>query len=94
MTPDTLTLIRRFLAERLDVPAERVTPEAVLADLGVDSLMFAEMLFEFEDRTGSEIDIQSADSMPCTVGELVTLVDQHRARTASQRIPPSPSAAA
>lgn len=74
---DTLGLMRDFLAERLDVARDKVVPEAKLADLGVDSLMFAEMLFEFEDRANTELDIRSADALPETVGELITLIDAH-----------------
>ena len=69
--------MREFLAERLEIAGERVVPEARLADLGVDSLMFAEMLFEFEDRANIELDIPSADNLPETVGELIALIDSH-----------------
>ncbi len=74
---DTLGLMREFLAERLEINGERVVPEAKLADLGVDSLMFAEMLFDFEDRANIELNIPSADSLPETVGELLSLIDTH-----------------
>lgn len=74
---DTLGLMRDFLAERLDVAGDKVVPEAKLAELGVDSLMFAEMLFEFEDRAKTELDIRSADALPETVGELVAMIDAH-----------------
>ena len=74
---DTLGLMRDFLAERLDVAREKVVPEAKLAELGIDSLMFAEMLFEFEDRAKIELDIRSADALPETVGELITMIDAH-----------------
>lgn len=74
---DTLGLMREFLAERLEITGERVVPEARLADLGVDSLMFAEMLFEFEDRANVELNIPSADNLPETVGELISLIDTH-----------------
>ncbi|MBY4594094.1 acyl carrier protein [bacterium BD-1] len=74
---DTLGLMREFLAERLEIAGDKVVPEAKLADLGVDSLMFAEMLFEFEDRANTELNIPSADSLPATVGELIALIDAH-----------------
>jgi acyl carrier protein len=74
---NTLALVQNFLAERLEVPAEKVVPEALLTDLGIDSLMFAEMLFEFEDRTGKSIDITSSEVLPATVAELLALIDAH-----------------
>ncbi len=87
---DTLGLMKDFLAERLDVAEDKVVPEAKLADLGIDSLMFAEMLFEFEDRANTELDIRSADALPETVGELITLIDAHL-QAGSTATPASPS---
>ena len=90
---DTLGLMREFLAERLEIEGDKVVPEAKLADLGVDSLMFAEMLFEFEDRANTELDIRSADALPDTVGELISLIDEHlKAQGASASAMPPASA--
>ena len=47
---DSLTLIREFLDSRLEIAPETVLPESKLDDLNVDSLMLAEIMFEFEDR--------------------------------------------
>lgn len=69
--------MKEFLADRLEIEGSKVVPEAKLADLGIDSLMFAEMLFEFEDRAQTELDIRSADALPETVGELIALIDAH-----------------
>jgi acyl carrier protein len=54
-----------------------VVPGALRADLGVDSLMLAELMFEAEDRLGISID--SRVVIPKTVGEMVTLIDSLRA---------------
>lgn len=90
---DTLGLMRDFLAERLDVAGDKVVPEAKLADLGIDSLMFAEMLFEFEDRAKIELDIRSAEKLPETVGELITMIDAHlQAGADASPAAPPPSA--
>lgn len=71
---DSLTLIRDFLRDRLDVAPERTQPEVPLADLGVDSLMLLELIFEFEDR----FDVKLSQDMkpPHTVGDLVAQMDQ------------------
>ncbi len=69
---EPLTIIREFLGERLGVPAERVTESATLAELGVDSMMQLELLFEFEDRLGVRLDRNMA--MPKTVGQLAGIV--------------------
>lgn len=70
---DSIAIIRDFLGERLSVPADQVQPAATLADLGVDSLMLLELMFEFEEKCGLVLprDLKS----PRTVGELVTIVD-------------------
>jgi len=70
---DSLGLIRQFLKDRLGVEPDRVTLEAPLAELGVDSLMMLELMFEFEDRFGIKLatDLQT----PKTVGEMIALMD-------------------
>lgn len=73
---ESLDLIREFLKNHLDLAPEKVTSEASLAEIGVDSLMLLELMFEFEDRFGITLspDLKS----PATVGEMVTLMDRLR----------------
>lgn len=66
-------LIRNFLTERLGVEPHQIQPEAVLADLGVDSLMLAELMFEAEDRFG--IEIPSDMLPPRTVADMQVAID-------------------
>jgi acyl carrier protein len=70
---ESIDLIRDFLKDRLGVEPENVVPGAVLAELGVDSLMMLELMFEFEDHFGIKLsrDIKT----PRTVGEMVSLMD-------------------
>lgn len=70
---ESLDLIREFLRDRLGVDPETVVSEARLSDLGVDSLMMLELMFEFEDRFGITLakDLKS----PQTVGEMVITMD-------------------
>ena len=70
---DSIGLIRDFLKDRLGVESDTVVPEAPLADLGVDSLMMLELMFEFEDRFN--IKLSSDLKTPQTVGEMVALMD-------------------
>jgi acyl carrier protein len=69
----SIELIRNFLHARLGIEAEKIVPESLLANLGVDSLMMLELIFEFEDQFGIALpeDLKS----PKTVGEMVTLMD-------------------
>ena len=50
-----------------------MVPDALLANLGVDSLMMLELMFEFEDRFGIKLvrDLKT----PRTVGEMAALMD-------------------
>ena len=66
-------LIRTFLTDRLGVEPGQVQPASLLADLGVDSLMLAELMFEAEDRLG--IEIPSDLPLPATVGDMQAAVD-------------------
>ena len=70
---ESIGLIRDFLKDRLGVEPENVVSEAVLAELGVDSLMMLELMFEFEDHFG--IKLSRNLNTPRTVGEMVTLMD-------------------
>ena len=70
---DSIGLIRDFLQERLGVAPDRVVPEATLANLGVDSLMMLELMFEFEDRCG--IQLPSDLASPKTVGEMLATMN-------------------
>ncbi|QRM20917.1 acyl carrier protein [Dechloromonas sp. TW-R-39-2] len=73
---DSLGLIREFLHDRLGISPDTVVPDAPLDDLGVDSLMLLELMFEFEDRFG--ITLSKDLKSPKTVGEMATLMDQLR----------------
>lgn len=70
---ESIELIRNFLNTRQGVEPAKILPETLLADLGVDSLMMLELIFEFEDQFGIALpeDLKS----PRTVGEMVTLMD-------------------
>ncbi len=69
----SIELVRNFLAARQGIEAARIVPEARLADLGVESLMMLELIFECEDKLGIKLpeDLRT----PKTVGEMVDLMD-------------------
>ena len=73
---NSLDLIREFLKDHLGLDPETITGEAVLADIGVESLMMLELMFEFEDRCG--ITLSNDLKSPKTVGEMVALMDRLR----------------
>lgn len=67
-------LIQNFLVDRLGVDPEKIVDDAVLADLGVDSLMLVEMFFEAEDKF--KLSIPSDVPTPTTVGEITGLIQR------------------
>jgi len=73
MNQDNLTLLGEFLQKRENIDPSRVTPEASLEELKVDSLLLLELLFEFEDKLG--VSIPHDIPPPKTVGDLLGIVD-------------------
>jgi len=73
MKQDNLTLLSEFLHKRENIDPTRVTPEASLEELKVDSLLLLELLFEFEDKLG--VTIPHDIPPPKTVGDLLGIVD-------------------
>lgn len=73
---DSLSVIREFLQERLGVEAVKITSDALLDDLGVDSFMVLELMFEFEERFG--ITLARDLKTPRTVSEMAGLMDRLR----------------
>lgn len=71
-------LIQEFLRDRLGKTSVEMTAESSLADLGVDSLMLAELMFDAEDKFG--ISIASDVTPPKTVGEMIAIIDDLVAR--------------
>lgn len=66
-------VISNFLTDRLGIDPAQVQPSSLLADLGVDSLMLAELMFEAEDRLG--IEIPTDVPLPKTVADMQAVLD-------------------
>jgi acyl carrier protein len=64
----TLEIIQDILAKKFALDPAKLTPEAQLSQLGIDSLAVLELLFDIEDRFSLKI----KDDMP---GSLMTLQD-------------------
>lgn len=71
---NSLSVISTFLNERLDIDPARVVPDATLENLGVDSMMILELVFEFEQEMNVRISLDTAT--PRTVGELIAIVER------------------
>jgi acyl carrier protein len=71
---DSLKLIRDFTQDYAKIPPEQIVPEAVLADVGIDSLMLLELFFEFEEKMGIELPKDLPN--PSTVADLLAQLDK------------------
>jgi acyl carrier protein len=72
-TEYALTLVREALANYTDTPASDIHLDTTLADLQVDSLTLAELLFELEDHLGTTIsDVVQA---PKQISDIIALIE-------------------
>jgi acyl carrier protein len=69
----TLELLRQYLQKKASIDPARVTPEARLEDIGVDSLILIDLMFELEESLN--VRVPDMDSRPTTVAELIDLFD-------------------
>ncbi|MDH5606302.1 MAG: acyl carrier protein [Anaerolineae bacterium] len=75
---DTYTDVKEIIVDLLGVDEDKVTMEARFReDLEADSLDIVEMIMAFEDKFGSEISDEDAQSI-ATVGEVVKYIDAKR----------------
>ena len=71
-----LEKIQEMLAEALNIPIEKVTPEAkIVEDLGADSLDLVELLSQLEDEYGITIPDEDVESL-VTVGDVAAEIEK------------------
>ena len=73
MSKTALENMQDLLHERLGIDKREVTAEVLLEDLGIDSLMQIELLFDFEEKY--KVKIPDTSSRPKTIGELLKIVE-------------------
>jgi acyl carrier protein len=69
----TLQLLREYLLRKASIDPGKVTLEARLDDIGVDSLVLIDLMFELEESLN--VRVPNLDTRPATVAELVDLFD-------------------
>ena len=69
--------IVELLAQKYGVDANKISPDATLADLGLDSLSVAELVFDIEDLFSIEVKADDAEFK--TLGDAIALVDRYLA---------------
>ncbi len=70
----TLATVQEMLVAEFELKPEQVTPEAKLADLGVDSLATLEFLFKLEDQF--KLDLNNDPTPVETVADIASEVDR------------------
>jgi acyl carrier protein len=81
---NTLETLQDILIEEFDLQRARLTPDAELAALGVDSLDLLELMFKIEDRYQLAI----RDDVPAnlsTINDMVAYIDGLLARKGKTR---------
>ena len=73
MSNIALETMQTLLHERLGIDKDKVTLDASLEDLGIDSLMQIELLFDFEDKY--KVKIPDITEKPTTIGELLAGIE-------------------
>ena len=71
----TLDRLMQLISEQHQIDTTLVTPETGLADVGLDSLAVAELLFSIEEVFKVDLGDVAPDAVPATVGEVVHLID-------------------
>ncbi|HIF55949.1 MAG TPA: acyl carrier protein [Gemmatimonadetes bacterium] len=66
--------LAKVLVDKYDVDEDKIRPEATLTDLGLDSLMVVEFLFDVEDEFNIEVPDDRAEFE--TLAEAATLIDE------------------
>lgn len=70
-----LEILQDMLHDRLAIEKSKVTLDAPLADLGIDSLMQIELMFDFEDKY--KVKIPDITEKPTTIGELLAVIEPY-----------------
>jgi acyl carrier protein len=81
-TSDTLAVLLALIHEQHHLDVSNVNRATGLADIGLDSLAVAELLFSIEDSFKINLGEVEQDAMPATVGEVVDMIDSHQSKPA------------
>jgi acyl carrier protein len=68
-----LETMQDMLHERLGIDKDKVSLDSSLEDLGIDSLMQIELLFDFEDKY--KVKIPDISEKPTTIRELLAVIE-------------------
>lgn len=81
-TLHALNVVRTALARYTDAAPDQMQPDTKLADIQIDSLTQAELLFELEDQLN--VRMAEPPAPPQTIADLIALVEPYIATQAMQ----------
>jgi acyl carrier protein len=79
-TTDTLATLLTLIHEQHHLDVTGVTRATGLADVGLDSLAVAELLFSIEDTFKINLGEVGHEALPGTVGEVVDMIEAHQSK--------------
>lgn len=69
--------IIEFLTEKLSIPKDEIKNDAILTDIGVDSVRLLSVLLDFEKEFGVKINDRDIESLT-TAGDLIRMVSEKK----------------
>jgi acyl carrier protein len=72
---NTLEAVQNILIEEFKLSADRLRPEATLAELGIDSLDLVDLIFKIEDRFSLKITDDAPRSL-ATLADVTAYIDE------------------
>ena len=68
----TFDRVAKILNERKDIPTEKIKPDSTFEELGLDSLDTVELVMDFEEEFG--IDLQMEQGLK-SISDFIALID-------------------
>jgi len=70
-------MLKDFLVEHFDIPAEKIVDDCSLKELGIDSIMMLDIMLEIEDRLGIKLKDLSMPTNP-KLSDIVLLIERNQ----------------
>ena len=71
---NTLEIVKKMIAEKLEIDASSIEASSTLSDIGLDSLDTFDIIFDAEDKFGIKIPNDQVNMT--TIGDVVSLFDK------------------
>jgi acyl carrier protein len=72
-----LASLQELISERFDIPAQTASADALLRDIGLDSMMVLDVIMDIEDRLGMKLDDVGLPR-DATLGDVVKVIQRNQ----------------